>query len=263
MSERARFDYVRFMNATWVFLQSSEEGQQQLLRELPERERHLLGKAFGPSLDIELARRRKTVSRVLLPSFPVTYFAYVATEGTRGVMRFMESQAWRRRPSQPGSAFPPSATTAVAFTAFLEGSGWVERQEAWIREAFVFERTFLFGGAPPVARRVEGRTLQLVDSAWVAEASFEVPKYGRLLRERGQEDPWSDALYFVKPWPSPFAVISVPTGRKVRRMNLSGPVVAGLRWLWDEKEEVPAGALESAAFHHAVETGLVQVQGRP
>jgi hypothetical protein len=259
--DRACFDYVRFMDATWAFLQSSAEGQQQLLDELAERERQILGKAFGPSLAIELARRRKSVSRVLLPSFPVTYFAYVATEGTQGVMRFLESPAWRRRPSQPGSAFPPAATTAVAFTAFLEGTGWVERQEAWIRESFAFERAFLFGGGPRVSRRVEGRGVQLVDGAWVAEAPFEVPRYGRLLRERGQEEPWSDALYFVKPWPSPFAVISVPAGEKVRRIHLSGPAASGLRWLWDEKEEVPAGALQSAELRHAVEAGLVRLQG--
>lgn len=259
VSAQAGFDYVRFMNATWEVLNSSTEGQRRVLRELPERERQTLEKVFGPSLTVEMARRRKSVSRVLLPSFPVTYFAYVATEGAEGVMRFLESQAWRMRTPQPGSAFPPAASSAVAFAAFLEECGWVARQEAWIQESFAFEAAFLFGGRAHGPRQVGGRTVQLVESAWVAEASFEVPKYGQVLRERGQEDPWHDALYFVKPSPSPFAVISVPSEKKVRRIHLSGPSVSALRWLWDEREQAPAGALESAALQRSLQAGIVRI----
>lgn len=258
MSAPGGFDYVRFMHATWAVLHSSAEGQQRAIGELPEPERQVLGKVFGPSLQVELARRRKTVTRVLLSSFPVTCFAYVATEGAPGVMRFMESQAWKSRPPQPGSAYPPAATSSLAFASFLRDSGWVERQEAWVRESFAFEQAFLFGGRPHGPRQVDGRTVQLVDSAWVAEASFEVPKYGQLLRERAQEDPWHDALYFVKPWPAPFAVVSVPAGEKVRRINLSGPTVGALRWLWDEAAAVPAAALASAAFRRALEAGIIR-----
>jgi hypothetical protein len=253
------FNYVRFMNATWALLHSTREGQRLVVEGLPGPERRVMEQTFGPWLDVEMARRRKTISRVLFLSFPVTYFAYVATEGVEGVMHFLESRAWRSRPAQPGSAFPPAATTSRAFSTLLHEIGWAEKQVGWVREAFAFESRFLFGGRTPGPRQVGGLTVRLPESAWVAEASFDVPRCGRLLRECGQENPWHDALYFVMPRPSPFAIISIPSATKVRRITLSGQAVTGLRWLWDEEADISAEVFESPVFRHALDAGIVRI----
>jgi hypothetical protein len=263
VSTEERIDYARFMKATWTLLNSGPAGRARLLDGLPPKERGVLASVGGPLLELEQARRRKTVSDVLLESFPVTYFAYVAREGASGVMRFLESHAWETRPTQPGSCFPPAATSSAAFIRFLDSIDWMRAQESWVKEAFAFENAYLFGAPRPaarnVARNVDGRVVRLAPSAWVAEASFDVLRYGQVLRERGQKEPWHDALFFVKPYPCPSAVISTPLQAKVRRVRLTGPTAVALRWIWDESEAVPPHALEDAAFRRAHSASLVEV----
>lgn len=248
-------NYAKLMEANWAMLASSDEGRQALAESLPPEERRLIERAAGPGLEIELARRRKAISSVLFSGYPTTYFAFLAFEGKQGVMKFLESTEWRERPAQPGSAFPPVATTTKAFSRYLTETRWAERQERWIAEAFAFEDTVLFGGAASRPSRVAG----LAESAWVAEASYDVPACALLMRRRGQEDPWYDAIHFVKPDPFPLAMVSVPDGGRIRRIRLSGEVLEGLSWLWDARREMPEGALESGIFKNAVKAGIARV----
>lgn len=251
-------DYVRSLDAAWTYLQSTSDGRRRLLDDLPAPERRLLEKAPGHWLDVEMPRRRKTVSRVLLSSFPVTYFAYVAVEGAEGVMRFLESRFWRSRQTQPGSAFPPAASTSLVFSQYLDDSRWIDRQQGWIKDAYSFEKAFLFGESSPSPREVEGRKFALAEAAWVAEAPYDVPACVEIIRERRREDPWHDALYFVKPEPMPFAMVSIPSAGSVRRIRLTGDSVKQLRWLWDLDEPVPSQVLASPVFGKAVEAAIVR-----
>ncbi len=79
-----------------------------------------------------------------------------------------------------------------------------------------------------------------------------------LMRQRGQEDPWHDAIYFVKPDPFPLAMVSVPDGGRVRRIRLSGMVLEGLSWLWDARRKMPEGVLKSDVFLKAVKAGIAR-----
>lgn len=250
--------YVRICNALWDMLSCTSEGRQRMLEALPPYERAVLSETAGPSVELELARRRKTMSTVLLRVFPVTYFAFVAREGADGVLRLLESRAWRGRRPQPGSSFPPAASTSEAFVQYLDAIGWPARQYHWVREALAFERAYLFGGPTPPGRRIDGVTVRLAESTWVAEASFDVPAMGQALLEQGRFDPWEDALALLKPPPAPRAVLCVPRAGQIRRVRLSGPTLSALRWVWDDAIAVPQGALASPGFLRMRGAGLVQ-----
>jgi hypothetical protein len=250
--------YVRICNALWDVLSCTREGRQRVLDALPPYERVVLAETAGPAIELELVRRRKTMSTVLLPIFPVTYFAFVAREGADGVLRLLESRAWRERRPQPGSSFPPAASTSEAFVQYLDVIGWPARQYHWVREAFAFERAYLFGGPTPPGRRIDGATVRLAESAWVAEASFDVPAMGQALLEQGRCDPWEDALALLKPPPAPHAVLCVPRAGRIRRVRLSGPALAALRWVWDGAVAVPHGAVARPGFLRMRDAGLVQ-----
>ncbi len=254
-------NYPRIMEATWSFLSSSTAGRARVLDALPEDERALFRDSLTwPGIDVELARRRMTLRRVLLEVFPVTYFMYVGQTGAEGVMRFLESTSFSTRPRQPGSAYPPAATTASAFVAFLESIGWEAEQQHFVREAYVFEKALLFPAPNDIVREAGAKRLRLVDGAWVAEASFDVSALGELLRQKGNDDPWHDAIYFAKPQACPFAIVSLPAPAGVRRIKLSGSIVGELRWLWDESAPVPPNALDRLALRRALASGIVTVE---
>ncbi|MFE7069602.1 hypothetical protein ACFU96_05900 [Streptomyces sp. NPDC057620] len=257
--DHAGLDYVRLTDTTWRILNATPGRRAELLAALPPAERAVVAEGTsGPGFDMEQARRRKTVADVLNVSFPVTFFAYYGRTGAAGLHTFLDSEFWQRRPAQPGSVFPPAATASAAFAGFLRASDWIDRQEDWVGEAFAFEDAHLFGGATtdPYRDGAAGRP-RLVAGAWTAEATFDVPAYGGLLRERGTVDPWTEALLLVKRRPAPLAVISVPAGERVRRVRLTGATVAALRWLWDTGAPVPEGAAGTPAYARAVGAGLV------
>jgi len=262
----APLDYARLTDTTWRVLNATPGRRAELLDALPPAERAVVAEGTsGPGFDMEQARRRKTVANVLNVSFPVTFFAYYGRTGAEGLHTFLDSEFWQRRPAQPGSVFPPAASASAAFAGFLRASDWIARQEDWVSEAFTFEDAHLFGGTrastsadtrPDPADRP-----RLVSGAWAAEATFDVPAYGGLLRERGTVDPWTEALLLVKRRPAPLAVVSVPTwgpaGERIRRVRLTGDTVAALRWLWDTGAPVPENFAETPPYAKAVGTGLV------
>jgi hypothetical protein len=252
-------EYLTLMDATWRLLNSGPASQRKIVDGLSGESRRAMASALWPALEVEMARRRKTVSKVLRECFPVAFFAYAAREGAEGVMRFLESDQWVSRPPQPGSSFPPAVSTSAAFYAFLLSTGWPKRQQQWIREALSFEAAYLFGAPPPEPRLVGGRAARLARGAWVAEAPFDPFHAAQIILQRVQEDPWHDAVFFVKPPPCPFAAISAPAGDKLRRVRLSGPVVPALRWLWDASAEAPAGALDHPAFRRALAAGVAEL----
>ncbi|WP_328495344.1 hypothetical protein OHS59_23340 [Streptomyces sp. NBC_00414] len=259
-----RLDYARLTDTTWRVLNATPGRRAELLAALPPAERAVVAEGTsGPGFDMEQARRRKTLADVLNVSFPVTFFAYYGRTGAEGLHTFLDSEFWQRRPAQPGSVFPPAATASAAFAGFLHACDWIARQEDWVAEAFAFEDAHLFGGAKAdaTARPYPSGRPRLVSGAWTAEATFDVPGYGRLLRERGTVDPWTEALLLVKRRPAPLAVISVPAGERVRRVRLTGDTVAALRWLWDTGTPVPEGAAGTPAYARAVGAGLVEGAG--
>ncbi len=257
MTSKATLDYARVVDTTWHILNAGRERRARLLAELPAAERSIVAEGTtGPGFDMEQARRRKTVANVLNVAFPVTFFAYYGRTGAAGLHAFLDDQAWQRRPAQPGSVFPPAATSAAAFAAFLRSTDWIAGQEDWVAEAFAYEDDYLFGGAAG-ARRPAAADVGLVPGAWVAEATFDVPEYGRLLRERGPVDPWTEALLLVKRRPVPLAVVSVPGEGRIRRVRLTGDTVAALRWLWADGEPRPENATRTDVFAKAVAAGLV------
>ncbi|MGI3225861.1 hypothetical protein ACRJ4B_20190 [Streptomyces sp. GTA36] len=262
-------DYVRVTDTTWRVLNATPRRRAQLLAELPAAERVVVAEGTrGPGFDMEQARRRKTVANVLNVSFPVTFFAYYGRTGAEGLHAFLDSEFWQRRPAQPGSVFPPAATASAAFGGFLRSTDWIARQEDWVGEAFAFEDAYLFGRATVDKRPSRGDSSgrpRLVPGAWTAEATFDVPAYGRLLRERGTVDPWTEALLLVKRRPAPLAVVSVPisapAGERVRRVRLTGDTVAALRWLWDADVPVPEDVTGTPTYAKAVGAGLVDEAG--
>jgi len=256
-------DYVRVTDATWRILNATAGRRAELLGTLPPAERAVVAEGTGgPGFDMEQARRRKAVANVLNVSFPVTFFAYYGRTGAEGLHTFLDSEFWQRRPAQPGSVFPPAATTSAAFSSFLCASEWIARQEDWVGEAFAFEDAHLFGGSRADAPAYPAGRPCLVSGAWTAEATFDVPAYGRLLREWGTADPWTEVLLMAKRRPAPLAVVSVPAGARVRRVRLIGDTVAALRWLWDAGVPVPEGATVTPAYVKAVGTGLVDGAAR-
>lgn len=259
MSAQAAATYVRIVDAIWEIFNSTREGRQRVLDGLAPYERSVLAKTTGPAVELELARRRKTMSTVLLRIFPVTYFAYIATEGADGVLRFFESLPWRSRRAQPGSCFPPAASTSEVFVAFLDSIDWAARQYHWVREAFAFERAYLFGGAPPPGRQVGGVHVRLAEAAWVAEAAFDTAAMGSALLAQGTHDPWDDALALLKPSHAPCAFVCVPSVSSIRRVRLTGDTLVELRWLWDAGQAIPAGALDHPAFHRMQRARLVEL----
>ncbi|UPZ30218.1 hypothetical protein MUK60_22025 [Streptomyces sp. LRE541] len=259
LPDYARLDYARLTDTTWRILNATPGRRAELLAALPPAERTVVAKGTsGPGFDMEQARRRKTVADVLNVSFPVTFFAYYGRTGAEGLHAFLDSEFWQRRPAQPGSVFPPAATASAAFAGFLRASDWLARQEDWVGEAFAFEDAHLFGGATADPRPYSARRPRLVAGAWIAEATFDVPAYGGMLRERAAVDPWTEALLLVKRRPAPLAVISVPAGERVRRVRLTGATVAALRWLWDTGTPMPGGAAGTPAYARAVGAGLVE-----
>jgi hypothetical protein len=257
-------DYVRLMDATWRLMNTGHGAQQQLIDSLPDNERRLIAPAIGTRLDLELARRRKSLGKVLHKTFPVTYFAFVAMEGIAGVMRFLDSEVFRGRDAERGSIYPPAASTTLAFRRFLDGERWRDRQQAIVREAYDFEVAYLFRPADPMPSRVlAGRTVRLAAGAWVAEAPYDVPALADSLRERGREEPWHDVMYAAAYWPRPFAVISKQTSAAtVRRVRLTDAIVTSLRWLWDPAADVPpASFADSALWRRAVQDELVELDG--
>ena len=261
MSE-PQLSYPRLLEGLWDILNCTREGRERVLDRLSPAERAVLAQTNGWALKFEWARRRKTLSTTLLKTFPVTYFAFVATEGSEGVMRFCESVQARTRPPQPGSCFPPTASMSSAFAAYVASTQWATRQFAWVQEAAAFEATYLFGATTPPARHVEETEVALVDGAWVAEASFDVGLMAKLISEQGKFDPWDDVIALLKPKASPSAFISVPTAGQLRRMHLTGAGLAALRWLWDPSAEVPPGALDGAVLRRAVAAGAVRLERR-
>ncbi|WP_221348428.1 hypothetical protein [Streptomyces beigongshangae] len=258
----APLDYVRVTDTTWRVLNATAGRRAELLDALPPAERAVVAAGTsGPGFAMEQARRRKTVANVLNVSFPVTFFAYYGRTGAEGLHTFLDSGFWQRRPAQPGSVFPPAATASAAFAGFLRASDWLARQEDWVGEAFAFEDAHLFGGATAGPRPCPAGRPRLVSGAWTAEATFDVPAYGGLLRERGAVDPWTEALLMVKRRPEPLAVVSVPAGERIRRVRLTGDTVAALRWLWDTGVPVPEGATGAPAYARAVGAGLVDAAG--
>ncbi|MFH8465181.1 hypothetical protein [Streptomyces sp. NPDC017991] len=261
--DHVRLDYARLTDTTWRILNATPGRRAELLDTLPPAERAVVAEGTsGPGFDMEQARRRKTVANVLNVSFPVTFFAYYGRTGAEGLHTFLDSEFWQRRPAQPGSVFPPAATASAAFAGYLRASDWIARQEDWVGEAFAFEDAHLFGGATTDAYRDCAGRPRLVAGAWTAEATFDVPAYGRLLRERGTVDPWPEALLLVKRRPAPLAVISLPAGERVRRVRLTGDTVAALRWLWDTGAHMPEGAAGTPAYVRAVGAGLVDGAAR-
>jgi hypothetical protein len=258
----AALDYKRLLDGLWDILNCTHEGRKAVLDGLPPAERAVVSQTGGWALELECARRRKTLARALQKSFPVTYFAYVARDGSQGVMRFLESTQARGRAFQPGSCFPPVAPTAVAFAAFLTSIDWASRQLAWVKEACDFEMAYLFGGSRPTARQVGAARVALADGAWVAEASFNVAEMALLLREQGKSDPWEDVLSLLKPRAHPTAIISVPTAKQVRRLQLSGEPLATIRWLWDGSVAVPPDALEEVVLRRMLAAGAVSLERR-
>ncbi|MFC4031452.1 hypothetical protein ACFO3J_08170 [Streptomyces polygonati] len=257
MSGEATLDYARVVDTTWHILNAGGERRERLLAALPAGERAIVADGTsGPGFAMEQARRRKTVANVLNTAFAVTFFAYYGRTGAEGLHAFLDSGAWQDRPAQPGSVFPPAATSAAAFAAFLRSTDWIARQEDWVAEAFAFEHDYLFGGSAGTRRPAAGES-GLVPGAWVAEAAFDVPEYGRLLRERGPVDPWPEALLLVKRRPAPLAVVSLPESGRVRRIRLTGATVAALRWLWSPDAPRPADATSTGAYAKAVAAGLV------
>ncbi|MFE3557007.1 hypothetical protein ACFXKW_19365 [Streptomyces sp. NPDC059193] len=253
MTTDATLDVIRMHDTTWHILNATAAGRQRLLAALPEAEREIVAAGTtGPGFDIEQARRRKTLANVLTVSYPVTFFAYYARTGAEGLHSLLEGEHWRGRSAQPGSAFPPAASTSAAFSAHLRTGGWPDRQEEWVREAFRFEDGLLFGATMPGAART-----RLVPGAWAVEASFDVPEYATVLRERGATDPWPEALLLTKRRPAPIAVVSVPADGRVRRLRLRGDEVAALRWLWDDRLPVPEDAAGSVSVRRAVAAGIV------
>ncbi|MFK4593473.1 hypothetical protein [Streptomyces pristinaespiralis] len=258
MSSDLTTDYDRITDATWHILNATAERRAEILERVPPAYRDIVAAGTtGPGFDMEQARRRKTMGNVLGTTFPVTFFAYYGRTGAEGLHAFLDSEQWQQRPAQPGSVFPPAATTSAAFAAYLRDIGWTATQEDWVGEAFAFESDHLFGGSVAVPRS----GVRLRAGAWVAEASFDVPEYGRLLRERGAVDPWPEALLLVKRRPCPLAVVSLPEAGRVRRFQLRGDTVAELRWLWDPAEEAPADATAGAAYARACASGLVDGAG--
>ncbi|MFS8200288.1 hypothetical protein ACLVWQ_16565 [Streptomyces sp. CWNU-52B] len=258
----AVLDYARLTDTTWRILNATPGRRTELLDTLPPAERAVVAEGTrGPGFDMEQARRRKTVANVLTVTFPVTFFAYYGRAGAEGLHTFLDSEFWQRRPAQPGSVFPPSATASAAFAGFLRDCDWISRQEDWVGEAFAFEDAHLFGAAAPDPRPYPAGRPRLVPGAWTAEATFDVPAYGGLLRERGAVDPWTEALLLVKRRPEPLAVISVPAGERIRRVRLTGDTVAALRWLWDADVPVPEEAAGTPVYAKAVGAGLVAVDG--
>lgn len=256
MTRTAALDYARLVTTTWHILNATGERRMRLLSELPAEERAVVARGTsGPGFAMEQARRRKTVANVLNVTFPVTFFAYYGRAGADGLHAFLDSAAWQDRPAQPGSVFPPAATSSAAFAAFLHSSGWISDQEDWVGESFAFEENFLFGGEADTSGPDTDR-IRLTPGAWVAEATFDVPEYGRLLRERGPVDPWAEALLLVKRRPAPLAVISLPEDGRVRRIHLRGDTVGALRWLWDDGASRPDD-IQSDAYARAVAAGLV------
>lgn len=260
----ATIDYVRLMDATWQLMNTGHDAQQRLLDTLADPERQLIAAAIGPRLDLELARRRKSLGKVLHKTFPVTYFAFVAMEGIAGVMRFLGSDVFRNRDAEPGSIYPPAASTTLAFRRFLDGEGWRDRQQVIVREAYDFETAYLFRpAASPPPRVLAGRTVRLAVNTWIAEAPYDVPALGDAMRERGREEPWHDVLYAAAYWPHPFAVISKQTSAgTLRRMRLTDAAVTGLRWIWDAAAEVPSPSfVDSVLWRRAVREELVEIDG--
>lgn len=258
MTRDATLDYARVTDTTWRVLNATPARRAELLRALPPAERAVVAAGTsGPGFDMEQARRRKTVSNVLNVSFPVTFFAYYGRTGAEGLHTFLDSEFWQERPAQPGSVFPPAATSSAAFAAYLRDVDWLAEQEDWVREAFAFEDAYLFGHSLTDARPRASARPSLVPGAWTAEATFDVPEYGALLRERGTVDPWPEALLLVKRRPAPLAVVSVPAGGRIRRVHLRGDTVTALRWLWDDSAPVPEGATGTATYAKAVSSGLV------
>jgi hypothetical protein len=261
----APLDYVRVTDTTWRVLNATPGRRAELLDALPPAERAVVAEGTsGPGFAMEQARRRKTVANVLNASFPVTFFAYYGRTGAEGLHTFLDSEFWQRRPAQPGSVFPPAATASAAFGGFLRSTDWVARQEDWVGEAFAFEDAYLFGRATVDTRPSHGDAWdrpRLAPGAWTAEATFDVPAYGRLLRERGTVDPWTEALLLVKRRPAPLAVVSVPVsapaGDRIRRVRLTGDTVAALRWLWDADVPVPEDVTDTPTYAKAVGAGLV------
>ncbi|MET9498450.1 hypothetical protein [Streptomyces sp. NPDC006552] len=259
MSSDLTTDFTRITDATWHILNAGAERRGELLDELPPAHRAIVAAGTsGPGFVMEQARRRKTIANVLNTTFPVTFFAYYGRTGAEGLHAFLDSEPWQRRPAQPGSVFPPSATTSAAFAAHLRDSGWLAAQEDWVGEAFAFENDYLFGDAVAAPRA----GTRLTAGAWVAEASFDVPSYGRQLRERAAVDPWPEALLLVKRRPCPLAVVSLPEADRVRRFQLRDDNVAALRWLWDSAAQVPDDATDSRAYARALAAGLVDGTGR-
>ncbi|MGW3416829.1 hypothetical protein [Streptomyces phaeochromogenes] len=254
-------DYVRVTDTTWRVLNATPGRRAELLDALPPAERAVVAEGTsGPGFAMEQARRRKTVANVLNVSFPVTFFAYYGRTGAEGMHTFLDSEFWQRRPAQPGSVFPPAATASAAFGGFLRSTDWIARQEDWVGEAFAFEDAYLFGRATVDTRPSHGDSWgrpRLAPGAWTAEATFDVPAYGRLLRERGTVDPWTEALLLVKRRPAPLAVLSVPAGERIRRVRLTGDTVAALRWLWDADVPVPEDVTDTPTYAKAVGAGLV------
>ncbi|GAA4666392.1 hypothetical protein GCM10023324_16820 [Streptomyces youssoufiensis] len=253
-------DYVRLMDATWQALYATTAGRERVLAGLSASERALLGPAStGPGFQIEQVRRRQALANVLHTSFPVTFFTFFARAGAEGVQAFLESPPWRGRAPQPGSAFPPLATTSAAFSDFVRHSDWLSAQEGWVGEAFRFEDDFLFGGGVPrpATDGAGPATPRLVDGAWVTEASFDVPAFAKLLHAAAESNPWPEALFLVKRRPLPFAVLCVPDGERVRRVTLRGDQVLNLRWLWDEEVPAPDGVLGTLDYQRALASGVV------
>lgn len=256
-------DYARFMRTTWLALEASPSVRDRMIDGLPAREAELLRAGLGGvAARYESARRRRGIAHVLLAQFPVTFFAYYALEGSDGMHRFLESDTWRGRATQPGSCYPPAASTSQSFYSYLWKEPWLDGQEDWIREAFRFEGAYLFNDLPAPPRRTvdDGRGVRLVDGAWVAEASFDVPAFGRMLLDFAQEDPWAETLYVAKRRPLPLAVVSLPDpqAERVRRVRLRDQTALALRWLWDDGERVPADATSSPEFRRASDAGLLQ-----
>jgi hypothetical protein len=260
----ATIDYVRLMDATWRLMNTGHDAQQRLLDTLPDAERRLIAPAIGTRLDLELARRRKSLGKVLHKTFPVTYFAFVAMEGIAGVMRFLGSDVFHDRDAERGSIYPPAASTTLAFRRFLDGEGWRDRQQAIVRAAYDFEVAYLFRPAtPPPPRTLAGHTVRLAANAWVAEAPYDVPSLADALRERGREEPWHDVMYAAAYVPRPFAVISKQTSAAtLRRLRLTDAAVTGLRWIWDPAAENPPSTfVDSVLWRRAVRDELVEIEG--